>query len=118
MALNKVYDEGRHLPVVCSFPATPASGDPVLVGSIPGVAVINERADGITTVDFGGVYTLPVTAAAGAIAVGAPLYASQASPVVISNTNTGIPFGFALQALGNGVTGNINVRIFPHGIQP
>lgn len=111
MAKNKVYNFGDKLSLVCSFPAAPVSGDPVLVGRIPGVAQTNERADGTTSVDMDGVYTLSVTAAAAAINVGDRLYASAASPVVISNTNTGIPYGFALGAIGNGLTAAINVKL-------
>lgn len=110
MAKNKVYNLGDKLSLVCTSPAAPVSGDPVLVGRIPGVAQTNERADGTTSVDMDGVYTLSVTAV-GAIAVGDRLYAVAGSPVVINNTNTGVPFGFALGAIGAGLTAAINVKL-------
>lgn len=112
MAKNRVYDKGQYLGLVCTFPAVPASGDPVLVGEMAGVAEANENADGVTSVDLGpAVYSLPVTAAAAAINVGDRIYATKASPVVLSNTATGVPFGFALTAIGNGLTATINVKV-------
>lgn len=115
MATNRVYENGKYLQFACDYPATPASGDPVLVGGMPGVAETAEQADGLTSVDLGpAVYTLPVTAV-GAIAQGNRLYATQASPVVISNNPSGVPFGFALGAIAGGQTANINVKVMSHG---
>lgn len=110
MAKNRVFTEGKYLSLVCTGPATPASGDPVLVGQMPGVATSAERADGTTPVDLGpSVYSLPVSAAAGAIAVGDKIYAA-ASTAALSNTNTGVPFGFALGAIPSG-SAVINVKV-------
>lgn len=111
MAKNRVYTTGQYLGLVCSYPATPDSGDPVLVGAMPGVAETDEGTDGVTSVDLGpAVYSLPVTASAGAIALGDRIFATQASPVVLSNDPTGVPFGFALTAVGGGQTATINVK--------
>lgn len=112
MAKNRVFTAGQYLSLVCTAPTTPLSGDPVLIGQIPAVATSAERADGTTPVDLGpAVYTLPVTSVSTAIAVGDRLYAVTGSPVVINNVNTGVPFGFALGAVANGQTANINVKI-------
>lgn len=113
MAKNRVYTNGQYLGLVCTFPAVPASGDPVLVGEMPGVAETAENTvDGITSVDLGpAVYTLSVTSVSTAIAVGDRLFATKASPVVINNVNTGVPFGFALGAVLTGATSSINVKI-------
>lgn len=112
MAKNRVYEKGQYLPLVCTSPAAPVSGDPVLVGRMPGVATSNEFADGTTPIDLGpAVYTLSVSAVGSAIAVGDRLYATATSPVVINNTNTGVPFGYALGAVPSGQTAAINVKI-------
>lgn len=112
MAKNQVFEEGKRLSLVCTFPATPASGVPVLVGEMPGVAATDERSDGTTSVDLGpSVYSLPVTSAVSAIALGDRLYATKASPVVVSNIATGVPFGFALGVVGLGLTVTINVKV-------
>ena len=42
MATNTAFGDGRMLSAVASAPTTPASGDPVLIGQIPGVAVTDE----------------------------------------------------------------------------
>ncbi|MFI6296849.1 capsid cement protein [Nonomuraea sp. NPDC050790] len=116
MATNQVYDEGDQFAVVCSAPTTPASGDPVLVGQLPGVALIAENADGLTTVKFNGVYRLSVKGegAGGnaAVAVGDILYyeAGQTPPVNKDATN-GVRFGYALDAVSSGATTTIRVKI-------
>lgn len=93
------------------------SGDPVAVGDIPGVAIIDENADGLATVDTGGVYDLSVFGhdgtAAAAIAVG--------DIVVWDNTGGTLEktpgsagskrFGYALGAVGSGATTKIPVRL-------
>jgi predicted RecA/RadA family phage recombinase len=58
MAKNRKYARGNQLSLVCTQPATPASGDPVLVGQLPTVALTAEQADGTTTVQTDGVFLL------------------------------------------------------------
>jgi predicted RecA/RadA family phage recombinase len=116
MATNIVFEDGDQLDLVCSQPTTPASGDPVLVGQIPGVALTKERADGKTTVKLNGVANLSVKGegAAGnaAVAVGDILYyeAGQTPPVNKDATN-GVRFGYALGAVASGATATIPVKI-------
>lgn len=119
MATNKLYDRGTHLSLAATDPATPASGDPVLVGQMPGVALINEAADGKTTIDFEGVFTLSVkgvtTAAAGsAVAVGDILYYVPGNTPKLSKA-TGdagaVRFGYALGTVNSAATGTIQVRL-------
>jgi predicted RecA/RadA family phage recombinase len=81
--LNEIYSPGRRLPV--AVPAGVVSGDPVVVGSIVGVAQISRTADGVVTIDTQGVYELTVT---GAITLGAPVYAVVAAGLVTSLTAT------------------------------
>lgn len=75
MALNEVfrYAQRLTLPVV----AGTKSGDPVLVGSLPGVAQTDRDTDGNATVWREGAHRLSVT---GAItAVGQPVYIAAAA---------------------------------------
>lgn len=118
MAKNQVYayDENKALSAVCSAPATPASGDPVMIGQIPGVALTAERTDGTTTVATDGVWSLSVkgenNAGNVAVAVGDILYyeAGQTPPVNKDNV-AGIRFGYALAAVGSGATATIPVKV-------
>lgn len=116
MALNQVYDHGDQFAVVCSAPATPASGDPVIVGQIPGVALIAEGADGLTTVKFNGVYEFLAkgeTTTDAALSVGDIVYYdSAATPHKINkDSSNGVRFGYALDALASGASGTIRVKI-------
>jgi predicted RecA/RadA family phage recombinase len=119
MATNKVYDRGVQLSLAATDPTTPASGDPVLVGQMPGVALINETADGKTSVAFEGVFTLSVkgvtTAAAGsAVAIGDILYYVPGNTPKLSKA-TGdagaVRFGYALGTVASAATGTIQVRL-------
>lgn len=112
MATNQVYNHGDQFDVVCTAPTTPASGDPVLVGQLPGVALTDEGADGRTTVKFNGVYDFPVkgeTTTNAAVAAGDILYYDGG---VINKDNTnGVRFGYALEAVSSGATTTIRVKI-------
>jgi len=129
MAKNLIYKDGRYLPVVCTHPAAPDSGDPIRYGYRCGVAVTDEGDGGNdstkTTVDFGpGVYDLSVAAVNdsgdSALAVGEPLYYTDADTPVLSKKSSGYPFGYALEAIGSGETATINVMVigWPMGTQP
>jgi predicted RecA/RadA family phage recombinase len=115
MAKNLIYAGAAGLPVVCSDPATPASGDPVRFGEMTGVALNAEETDGKTVVDFepGKVWDLSVKAVNGsgnsAVAVGDKLYYVDADTPKLSKKDTGRFFGFALEAITSGSTDTINV---------
>lgn len=120
MATNLYMDEGRYLNGAASAPSTPVSGDPVLLGQIPGVALTGEgeggNASGEITLDTGGVYNLSVKGenAGGnsAVAKGDIIYyeAGQTPPLNKDATN-GVRFGYALGTVGSGQTGTIPVKI-------
>lgn len=100
MATNMTYADGDQLSCVCSQPATPASGDPVLFGQRPGVALTDERTDGTTSVKFSGVFELEVegVTAAGnsAVAAGDILYYDSAATIKLNKDSTnGVRFGYA-----------------------
>lgn len=118
MATNTIFSPTKTLSLVCTYPTTPASGDPVLCGQIPGVALIDEgdSVSGETTVALDGVFDLSVKAEAvggnSAVAVGDILYyeAGQTPPVNKDATN-GVRFGYALEAITSGATATINVLV-------
>lgn len=116
MAANTVYMWKTSLPLTCTAPTTPASGDPVLCGQIPGVALADEDSAGVTTVALDGVFNLSVKGenASGnsAVAAGDILYyeAGQTPPVNKDATN-GVRFGYALAAVSSGATATIAVRV-------
>ncbi len=116
MAKNRTRIDGRYISQAATSPASPVSGDPVLVGQIPGVALTDERADGTTSIDTGGVYALPVkgenNAGGSAVAVGDILYyeAGQTPPINKDNV-AGVRFGYALGTVGSTLTATINVKV-------
>ena len=118
MAKNKIFEPGWKLSVPVTDPASPVSGDPVRYGVLTGVA-LTDKGDGgnvaaNTTVDFGpGVYDIPVVAEASAIAEGDALFYDDAIHKVNNDSVNGIFFGFALEAIGNGLTDTINVLHVP-----
>lgn len=115
MAKNQVYADGTKLSAVCSDPATPASGDPVLVGQIPAVATTAERADGTTSIDTQGVWNLSVKGVDGggnsAVAVGDILYYVAADTPKLSKKATGVRYGYAMAAVTSGSTATIPVKL-------
>ena len=112
MASNIIYEPGYNISVVASYPASPVSGGVCIYGDLTGIAEIDENATtGETTVNFGPwIADLPVTDSnTGGIAKGAPLFASKATPVVISNDSTGVFLGYANETVGDSATATIEV---------
>ncbi len=118
MAKNIVYDPGYNLSVVVTDPATPKSGDAVRFGSLTGIALTDEGKGGNeatkTSCNFGPfVADLPVVAEAAAINVGDALFYDDAIDGVNNDAVNGYFYGFALEAIGNGLTDTINVLHTP-----
>lgn len=115
MAKNRIYAKGTNLDLVASDPATPVSGDPVVVGQIPGVALTDERSNGKTSVQMDGVFDLSVKGVDGsgnsAVAVGDILYYVAADTPKLSKKATGVRFGYAMEAITSGATDTINVKV-------
>jgi predicted RecA/RadA family phage recombinase len=116
MATNCVYKDGDQLSVTCTAPTTPSSGDPVLFGDVPGVALTDEDAAGKTTVKFSGVFDLLAEAVnnttGSAINVNDVLYYDTAATIKINKDNVaGVRFGNAMEAVGSGSSGTIQVRV-------
>lgn len=120
MATNLFMADGRYLTGAATQPATPVSGDPVLLGQIPGVALTGEaeggNAAGEITIDTGGVYNLSVEGvnAGGnsAVAIGDIIYyeAGETPPLNKDATN-GVRFGYALGTVASSETGTIPVKV-------
>lgn len=115
MAKNQTLGDARHLSVAATDPTTPASGDPVLVGQIPGVALTDERSDGTTTIDTAGAYNLSVKGIDGggnsAVNVGDIIYYVAADTPKLSKKATGVRYGYALGTVGAGATATIPVKL-------
>jgi predicted RecA/RadA family phage recombinase len=119
MAKNIRFRPGDAVSIVATDPAIPASGDPLLMGQIPGVALKNEMADGTVSALLECVADLSVkavtTAGAGsAVAAGDILYYVPANTPKISKAvgDAGaIRFGYALDALTISTIGTIRVKV-------
>jgi predicted RecA/RadA family phage recombinase len=115
MAKNIVYEAGDQIALAATDPTTPASGDPVIVGQLPGVALTAEGSDGLTTIKTNGVATLSVkgvdASANSAVAAGDILYYVTGDTPKLSKKNTGVRFGYALDAVASGATATIRVKI-------
>lgn len=113
MATNIVFEDGNQLRLPCTAPATPKSGDPVLVGQLPGVALTDEDADGYTTVKTNGVAELAVKgegASGGSnVVIGDRLYYDAGT--INKDATNGVPYGYALGAVTSGATTTIRVKI-------
>lgn len=112
MATNIVLEPGYTRAVVVSYPDSPVSGGLCLFGGESGIAEADEDATSLkTSVNFGPWVAdfSVVDSATGGIAVGDSLFASQASPVVISNDSTGVFIGRAQEVVADGETTTIQV---------
>ena len=111
MALNKARTDGAGnyvLPVL----AGTLSGDPVVVSTLPGVALNDADASDEATVTTTGAYRFDVEASAGAISPGDQLYlASYLGSPVLSNDAGGDFWGYALESVGNALTVEIEARV-------
>src|SRR5690554_5085388 len=96
MATNQVYENGDQFEVTPTAPATVNSGDPIMVGDLPGVALTDEDDDGKVTGKFNGVFNLPVNAESGAITPGTKVYYDAGDSGLNDSSAGNKPFGFAL----------------------
>lgn len=119
MAINNVFAHTKARSLVCTDPATPAKGDPVVAGQQPGVALTSEATAGgligETTVALDGQFELSVKGIDGggnsAVAAGDILYYVAADTPKLSKKNTGVRFGYARGAVASGATTTIPVEI-------
>lgn len=128
MAKNKVFDPGDNLTVVVDNPAAPNSGDPVRVGVMTGVAMVDEGEGALesdeTVVDFGpGVYDLVVDDNEGSgISPGDTIYyhdTETGDPETnLNNSSTGADatFGVAMESVAANGTATIQVKHIPTAV--
>lgn len=118
MPVNEViYDPAILDKIACTDPAVPAVGAPVRLGLLTGVAMTLEgeggNVAGQCTVDFGDrVYTHSVVdevAGGGGIAIGDVLFYDDVLDGLTNDPSGNYFFGFALEAVGNGLTATIRV---------
>ena len=113
MATNEIYDHGDSLEL--PVPATYTSGDPVVVGKMPGVLQTDRDSDGNAIVKMRGVFDLSVegTDAVGntAIAVGDAVFWTLADDPLLSADESGELFGHALEVVLTSATSTIKVRV-------
>lgn len=107
MAMNQRYTHFKHIAV--PVPEGIKSGDPVRVGTIAGVALIDREPDGVATVWLDGSYTIDV---AGAVNPGDPVYITSAGKLTATASGNH-PWGTAVVAKGTG-TGPVEVAPFGH----
>lgn len=111
MATNEVFEDADTL--YETVPSGRLSGDPVVVGQIPGVCLIDRDASGKATITRRGAYLLSVKAIDGggnsAVAVGDIIYHVEADTPKLSKKNTGVRFGYADEAVTSGATATIRV---------
>lgn len=116
MAKNRVQASGSRLGVVTTDPSSPASGDPVLFGQLPGVCLVDKRtSDNITAMQTNGVFNLSVKGVDGsgnhAIAAGDIVYYVTADTPKLSAKATGVRFGIAMDPVNSAATTTIRVRV-------
>lgn len=118
MATNREYERGRQFEADVSgltgsgTGGLVLSGDPVVVGELPGVALTDENADGNATIQTDGVFRLPVkgeTTTDAAVAVGDIVYYDAG--VINKDSSNGVRFGYALDAVSSGATSTIRVKV-------
>jgi predicted RecA/RadA family phage recombinase len=113
MATNTVHELGTNLEVV---QAGRVSGDPMVIGQLPGVAeTSSEATTNRLVMQTCGIYALDVNGADGggnaAVAVGDIIYYVSADAIKLSKKATGVRFGYALNPITSGTFGTIRVKI-------
>lgn len=103
MALNRAYAEANQIKV--PVPADTESGDPVVVGELNGVALIDEQDDGEATCQFDGAFYFELT---GPISAGDPVTVTDVGAEGGTGSDT---FGHALTDVASGVTTDVPVRL-------
>jgi predicted RecA/RadA family phage recombinase len=117
MADNLKFDDGRFL--YLDVASGVESGDPVVVGQIPGVAIIDRDTAGKATIDTGGVYDLPTsgsgTSGSGVVAVGDKIYYKDGVTPPLCKVSSGVLFGYALEGTSGSPAETIAVKLLGSG---
>lgn len=109
---NKVQD-GKNIQFTAA--ADIASGDPVVIGQLPGVAASSVANGAVGVAETEGVFNLSVKGVDGAgnsaVSIGDKIYFVSADTPKLSKKDTGVLFGYALGAVTSGATATIAVRL-------
>lgn len=110
MALNRKREKATQLSL--PVPEGTESGDPLLVGDLPCVALVDRNDDGESTCQTDGSFVLSVDADAAAIEIGDELFTDGAGAVT-NDDDSGANghFGYALGAVDNTESDSIEVKI-------
>lgn len=115
MTKGQLYERGDQIAI--AVPSGTLSGDPVVLGRLPGVALTDRDSEGESTVKFDGVHMLSVRGwdgtANAAIAAGATVFFTSGDTPKLNVRVAGIPYGTAMQAVTSGATATIPVRVGP-----
>jgi predicted RecA/RadA family phage recombinase len=118
MSKNERFKRGEY--VELTAPVGTLSGDPIVSGQLPAIAQTDRRTSGTfsgkASCSLEGVYDLSVkgvtnAAANIAVAEGDILYYNAAATPKINKDTTGVRFGYALGAVGSGLTATIPVKV-------
>lgn len=113
MATNETLDQADT--IYGTVPSGKVSGDPVVLGQVPGVCLISRDAAGKATITRTGMHKISVKGidqvGNSAVAEGDILYYTGADTPPVSKKNTGVRFGYAGpgQAVTSGATATIDV---------
>lgn len=111
MALNVKFEDGDQLAGACTLPVTPVSGQPVVYGQRPGLALTDERTDGRTSIKFNGVAELSVVgsnSSGGTIVLYGDIVYYDGGEINKDATN-GIRYGYAYDLTGLATAGGTAV---------
>lgn len=111
MAKNRSQEFAKE--ILLPVPAGTKSGDPLVVGALPCVAMIDRNADGEASVDCGGSYWFEVEgknkAGNTAIAAGAIVYLKEGK--ISANNEEGARFGYAQEPVASGAKTLVRVKV-------
>lgn len=110
MAKNIRFEDAIRLDL--PVPSGTVSGDPVLVGIIPGVAVTDRDTDGNATVSIAGGCVADIDLASAVVTtVGGPVFITAAGTVSATSAANSAVYGAALAAKASGAAATIPVLL-------
>lgn len=111
MALNRELEDAKE--ILLPVPEGTKSGDPLVVGDLPCVALIDRNADGNASVDTGGAYRLLAKGegdeGAAAVEPGDILFIDEEG--LLTAIEAGTRFGYAMDPVESGAEETIRVKV-------
>ena len=116
MSTNIVYEPGYKIAVACTYPAAPVTNNPVRYAYRTGIAETSEDSvTGLTSVNFGAFdaeFSVAETAGTG-ITAGDVIWFHDAAASLNNTSAGGYFYGYAMAAIGAGLTATIRVHHEP-----